>query len=94
MEKSEVGKVLDTIMSIPSMNEMIKMDFKISRKNALLLSSVIERGLEGKNESSIGGIVENMLPEQLQELKDISKDCLSKAGLLEFSEHLKLLKAK
>jgi hypothetical protein len=94
MEKSEVGKVMDTIMSIPGMNEMVKIDFKISRKNALLLSSVIERGLDGKNDNGIGGLVESMLPEHLQELRDISKDCLSKAGLLELSEHLKLLKAK
>lgn len=94
MEKSEVGKMMDTIMSIPGMGETIKMDFKISRKNALLLSGVIERGLDGKSEIGIGSLVENMVPEQLQELRDFSRDCLTKAGLLEFSEHLKLLKAK
>lgn len=94
MEKSEVGKMMDTIMSIPGMGETIKMDFKISRKNALLLSGVIERGLDGKSDSGIGSLVENMAPEQLQELKGISEGCLTKAGLLELSEHLKQLKAK
>ena len=44
-----------TILSIPGMNETVKMDFKILRKNVLLLNSVIKRGLSPKDDaSSIG----------------------------------------
>jgi len=38
---SDVAKVYDTILGIPGMNEMVKIDMKISRKNVLLLHSVI-----------------------------------------------------
>ena len=38
---TDVAKVYDTILSIPGMNETVKIDMGISRKNALLLNSVI-----------------------------------------------------
>ena len=42
---NDVAKVYDTILSIPGMNETVKIDMRISRKNVLLLNSVIKRGL-------------------------------------------------
>jgi hypothetical protein len=87
MEKSEVAKLMDTIMSIPGMNEMVKIDFKISRKNVLLLNSVIERGLGGKDD--ISGLLDSVPKETLQELKELSGACLQKAGLMELSDKLK-----
>ncbi len=33
---NDVARVYDTIMSIPGMNEPVKIDIKISRKNVLI----------------------------------------------------------
>ena len=46
----DVAKVYDTILSIPGMNEKVKIDLKITRKNALLLNRVIQRGLMSSDE--------------------------------------------
>lgn len=47
---TDIAQVYDTILSIPGMNETVKIDLKISRKNALLLNRVIERGLTLKQD--------------------------------------------
>lgn len=49
-----IAKVFDTVLSIPGMNDNVKIQLSIPRKNVLLLSKVIERGLsvKGNNEES------------------------------------------
>ncbi|MDJ1484216.1 hypothetical protein QNI16_27200 [Cytophagaceae bacterium YF14B1] len=88
----DVAKVYDTILSIPGMNETVKIDLRISRKNVLLLHSVIERGLDAKNEES--SLLESVPEETLTELRALGKDCLQKAGLIELSEKLNYLSTK
>lgn len=84
--KNEVAKVFDTVMSIPGMNEMVKIDLKISRKNVLLLSHIIEEGVVlEKEDSSLLGIIPK---DDLLELKNVSADCLQKAGLVELNQKL------
>ncbi len=90
-EGNVIAQVYDTILSIPGMAELVKIDLKISRKNALLLSSVIDRGLNGKDDEKGGGLLANIAKETLEELKTISTDFLEKAGLMELSEKLKSL---
>jgi hypothetical protein len=86
---SDVAKVYDTILSMPGMNDNVKIDLKISRKNVLLLNSVIERGLTAKNaEDKSANILDAVPKETLQELSAFSEDCLKKAGLTELSEKL------
>jgi hypothetical protein len=63
---NDVAKVVDTILSIPGMNETVKIDLKVSRKNVLLLNQVIVRGL-----SSEGGDKNSSL------LSEIPKEILS-----------------
>lgn len=91
MTTNDVAKVFDTILSIPGMNETVKIDFKISRKNVLLLNSIIERGLSVKDEGNTSGLLETVPKETLQELRLFSEDWLQKAGLNELSEKLKSL---
>jgi len=80
---NDVAKVFDTILSIPGMNEVVKIDLKISRKNVLLLNHVIEQGLSiEKDPSSLLGFIPE---ERLLELKDLSEECLQKAGLVELN---------
>ena len=43
-----IAKVFETVLSVPGMNDNIKIQLSIPRKNVLLLSKVIERGLTGK----------------------------------------------
>ena len=89
---NELAKVYDTILSIPGMNETVKIDLKISRRNVLFLNSVIDRGLNLKDADDKSSCLLNVVPkETLQELSAISEDCLRKAGLTELSEKLRLL---
>ena len=86
---NDVAKVFDTILSTPGMNEMVKIDLKISRKNVLLLNHVIERGLSLQNDAS--GLLGGLSKEGLSELKNVSDDCLQKAGLVELNNKLTTL---
>lgn len=87
--KSDVAKVFDTVLSIPGMSEMVKIDLKISRKNVLLLSHFIEQGLLlEKDDSNLMGIVSE---ESLKDMKSISEECLQKASLVELNEKLQSL---
>ena len=45
LSKNDLAKLYDTVLSIPGMNQTVKVDLKIPRKNVLLLSKIIQRGL-------------------------------------------------
>jgi hypothetical protein len=84
--KNDVAKVFDTVLSTPGMWEVVKIDLKISRKNVLLLSHVINEGLtlEKDSLSLLGSISE----EGIMELKNLSEECLQKAGLVELNQKI------
>ncbi len=88
---NDVAKVFDTILSTPGMNEMVKIDLKISRKNVLLLNHVIERGLTLENDAT--GLLGSLSVEVMTELKKLSEECLQKAGLVELNQKLVILSA-
>ena len=91
---NDAAKVYDTILSIPGMNDTVKIDLKISRRNVLLLKSVIERGLTVKDSDDKSSNLLDVVPkETLLELSALSDDCLRKAGLTELNEKLSILKA-
>ena len=94
LSTDDVAKVYDTILSIPGMNETVKIDLKITRKNALLLNRVIERGLSMKDADNGSGLLDKVSEETLEELTLVANDCLKKAGLTDLSDKLKLLDAK
>lgn len=94
MTTSEVAKVYDTVLSIPGMNEAVKIDVKINRKTVLLLNSVIERGLTLKDSEQSRGLPELIPKDSVAELKQFSEECLKKAGLTELSEKIKGLHAR
>ena len=91
MTTNDVAKVFDTVLSIPGMNDVVKIDLKISRKNVLLLNHVIERGLLPKDDAKPSILMTSVPDENLQELKFFGEECLQKAGLIELSEKLKVL---
>ncbi|SEK60521.1 hypothetical protein SAMN05661044_00665 [Olivibacter domesticus] len=90
MKAGEVGRIIDTILSIPGMNDPVKIDLKMSRKQVLLLSNVIARGLNGKDEQA-DGLLESLSSESKGELELLSAECLQKAGLTELYEKLRAL---
>jgi len=85
---ADVAKVFGTILSIPGMNEIVKIDLKISRQNVLLLSNVIERGLSSI-EADKSGFLSVAPKAAIDELKVLQDDCLNKAGLKELNEKLR-----
>lgn len=87
---SDVTRVYDTILSIPGMNEVVKIDLKISRKNVLFLNSIIKKGLASKGDKH-PGLLSCLLGENLEELKALADGCLQKAGLIELNEKLNAL---
>lgn len=87
LTENDAAQVLDTIMSIPGMNDPVKIDLKISRKNVLLLHHVIERGLL-ENEATPSVLLKRTADENIDELKQLAADCLARAGLTELSEKL------
>jgi hypothetical protein len=89
---TDVAQVYDTILSIPGMNETVKIDLKISRKNVLLLNRVIERGLTLEPDDTASGLLNVVPGDVLEELTALANDCLKKAGLTELSEKLKSFK--
>ena len=89
---NDMAQVYDTILSIPGMNDTVKIDLKISRKNVLLLNRVIERGLTNNPDASSSHLLDIVPEDTLQELTLLANDCLKKAGLTELSEKLKSFK--
>jgi len=91
---NDVAKVYDTILSIPGMNETVKIDMRISRKNVLLLNNVIERGLMVKEGDNSSSLLNSISEETVEEIRTLASDCLQKAGLTELSEKLTSLNPK
>ena len=89
---TDIAQVYDTILSIPGMNETVKIDLRISRRNVLLLNRVIERGLTVKGDDKSSNILSAVPEDVLNELTLFAEDCLKKAGLTELSEKLKSFK--
>lgn len=91
---NDVALVFGTILSIPGMQEMVKIDLRISRNNVLLLNHVIERGLSNKEGDKPSDLLALVPKEALEELKTIADTCLDKAGLIELSQKLSGLSSK
>jgi len=90
MATNVLGKVYETLLCSPGMNEAVKIDVKVSRKSILVLSSVIENGLSKEVGQSLE-LLELVPSDDLQELKTFSEDCLKKAGLTELNDKMKSL---
>ena len=88
--KTEIAKIYETLLSIPGMNEKIKIDLRMPRKNVLFLSKIIERGLSSKEaDDKTPSVLEIVSTETLQELILMSGEILEKAGLTDMNEKLK-----
>jgi len=88
--KTELARLYETLLTVPGMANLVKIDLKITLKDALLLSKIIERGLLGKDlDDSSLHILDMLSPEMTNRLSEIPKVILEKAGLIEMNEKLK-----
>lgn len=91
MNASDLKNVYGALLSSPGMNEVVKIDLKISRRVVLLLSQVIEKGLVAKPLEGSFGMKDVASADELVELQKLSTDCLEKAGLSELNGKLSAL---
>lgn len=89
LSKTDLTKVYETLLSIPGMNEAVKIDIKLPRKQVLLLSKVIERGLAENGEEKEPSILGLASLETRVELVKVAEELLAKGGLTEMNEKLK-----
>ena len=89
LQKNDMARVYETVLSIPGMNEKVKIGLQVTRKNLLLLNKVIEKGLNTKEpDDKLVSILDIIPVESIQELKEIAAELLQRAGLTEMNQKL------
>lgn len=91
LSDKDVSLVYETLLSSPGMNDMVKMDVRIQRKNVLLLAKVIEKGMQVKKGESEDGLSQAVGENALTELQRIMSELLEKSGLSEMNMKLQSL---
>src|SRR6478609_554531 len=87
--KMELSKLYEMILSLPGMNEDIKVSLKVSRKNILFLSELTEKSLAEKGTGDkLTGDEDFITAQARQELQQIIIELLQKAGLTEARQKL------
>ena len=88
---NELARIYEALLCVPGMNDNVKIDLKITRKNVLLLTQLIDRGLSGKSGESGTGMAEAVAKESLDEIKVVIHEFLEKAGLVDLDKKLRSL---
>lgn len=91
---SEIAKIFDAILSTPGMSDAVKITLTMPRKNVLVLTRVIERGLIAKDDQGAGGLLTAVGSDILMELQGIAGEMLHKAGLTDMNEKLNSFSSK
>jgi len=88
---NEMEGMLEILLSVPGMEENVKVGINLSRKQVMLMNNVIREGLAAK-----GGMVEDLikvLPDESgASLQQMADELLEKAGLTTL--HAKISKFK
>jgi hypothetical protein len=84
-------KIFEAVLSSPGMGEKCKVAMMLSRQTILLLSRIVENGLDGKESEKADEILAFLPNESREDLKAIVQEMLKKGGLVDFYERLKLL---
>lgn len=86
--KKEIAGMLDILVCVPGMDDGVKINLALPRKQVMLLSNVIREGL--KNKDGMVGDLLSVLPEEYnQELLKISDELDEKAGLSGLQQKIK-----
>ncbi|MDH7459809.1 hypothetical protein QEG73_00925 [Chitinophagaceae bacterium 26-R-25] len=89
LSEKEISMLYETVLSSPGMNDNVKLAITMTRKNALLLSSLIDSGIA--NENGTNKLFVAAGEENVELVKKLSEDILEKAGLSSLHERLKAL---
>ena len=90
-KNNERARIFETVLSSPGLNETCKIVLNPSRQSILLLSRMIEQGMERRGEESSDELLSFLPEESLVELKGIVEEMLKKSGLVDFYGRLKTL---
>ncbi|HMR82571.1 MAG TPA: hypothetical protein PKE30_05550 [Niabella sp.] len=88
LSEKEVALLYETIMSAPGMNDSVKLDLRIPRKNVLLLVKVMEKGLQTKPGDALEGLMRAAGENSQESVQQISVELLQKAGLSDMAGKL------
>ena len=94
LSAKDITIVYETLLTSPGMNDTVKIDLRIPRRNVLFLTKVIELGVAVKDDGSNSSLFSNVTGETLEEIKDVSTQLLTKAGLGEMYYKLNSLSGK
>lgn len=89
MENANLKMVYETLLAAPGMSELVKVDLRVSRKIALFLVTVIEKGLNSKEGSN--DLLSLSKEATQSDLLEISTLILEKSSLTEMHDKLKTL---
>ncbi len=81
LNEKELALLYETLLSAPGMNDVVKLDLRIPRKNVLLRAKVIEKGLQTKPVESLEGLLRAAGEGSQEALQQISSELLHKAGM-------------
>ncbi|ANH81665.1 hypothetical protein A8C56_12340 [Niabella ginsenosidivorans] len=94
LSEKEVALLYETIMSAPGMNDAVKLDLRIPRKNVLLLVKVLEKGLQTKTGDALEGLMRAAGESSQESMQQIGTELLEKAGLSDMHTRLSTLHPK
>lgn len=87
----ERARIFETVLSSPGMTETCKIVLSPSRQTVLLLSRMIEQGMENRASDTPDELLAFLPAESVTELKAIVEEMLKKSNLVNFYQRLKTL---
>ncbi len=87
----DVTTIYETLLSSPGMNDTVKIDLRVPRKNILFLVRVIQLGLSLKGQTQKGDLINIISNETGEELIESTAEILRKSGLTELYDKLNSL---
>lgn len=86
--KKEITGMLGILISVPGMDETVKLNLSLQRKQVMLLSNVIREGMK-TDAGMVGDLLAVLPPECSDELVRISSELDEKAGLSDLQQKVK-----
>lgn len=88
MDEKDRAVVYDILLSAPGMEALVSVGFKLPRKAVLLLSQVIEKGLEASRQEKGSVWAAAFGQEHFELLDQVKAEMLEKASLTSMKEKL------
>jgi len=86
--RKEIAGMLEILVSVPGMEDTVKLNLSLQRRQVMLLSNVIREGMK-TDQGMVGDLLTVLSPECSNELMRISSELDEKAGLSGLQEKVK-----